>query len=302
MKNILPIFFLLFTLYACNEGADAPIVNADGAEEVYYAKQMGGAPAPPPPPPAPETIEVIEEEHFDSSEMNVESGVNNSDYNKTEKKIIKDGRIGFEVQHLEPTKQRIDSLVEATGSYYANDRFDDSQRASTFSLKVRIPSAQFENFIEALESYQGTVNYKEIKSRDVTSEFIDLETRLANKRKYLARYGDLLKKANSVKDILQIENEVRQLEEEIESSVGRLKYLKDQVGYSTLDLVLTKKKDFKFDPEPQDSFFERFKQSLSNGWDAFVNFILFLIRLWPLWLILPVLIYFFRRFRRRKKN
>lgn len=255
----------------------------------------------PPPPPAPEIIDVREEKYVESTEMIVETDVNSPESNKTEKKIIKDGRIGLEVQHLEPTKQKIDSLVKATRGYYANDRFDDSQYASTFSLKIRIPSAQFENFIGALESYQGTVNYKEIKSRDVTSEFIDLETRLANKRKYLDRYGDLLKRANSVKDILQIENEVRQLEEEIESTVGRLKYLKDQVGYSTLDLVLTKKKEFKFDPEPQDSFFERFKQSLSNGWHAFVNFILLLFRLWPFWLFLPLLIYFIKRYKRRKK-
>lgn len=302
MKSLLTIFVLLFTLYACNEGSSELDVISDESAEVYYSKQMGGASVPPPPPPpAPEIIDVREEKYVESTEMIVETDVNSPESNKTEKKIIKDGRIGLEVQHLEPTKQKIDSLVKATRGYYANDRFDDSQYASTFSLKIRIPSAQFENFIGALESYQGTVNYKEIKSRDVTSEFIDLETRLANKRKYLDRYGDLLKKANSVKDILQIENEVRQLEEEIESTVGRLKYLKDQVGYSTLDLVLTKKKEFKFDPEPQDSFFERFKQSLSNGWNAFVNFILLLFRLWPFWLILPVLIYFIRRYKRRKK-
>src|SRR5690554_1779971 len=299
MKNLLTIFVLLFTLYACNEGSSELDVISDESAEVYYSKQMGGASVPPPP--APEIIDVREEKYVESTEMIVETDVNSPESNKTEKKIIKDGRIGLEVQHLEPTKQKIDSLVKATRGYYANDRFDDSQYASTFSLKIRIPSAQFENFIGALESYQGTVNYKEIKSRDVTSEFIDLETRLANKRKYLDRYGDLLKRANSVKDILQIENEVRQLEEEIESTVGRLKYLKDQVGYSTLDLVLTKKKEFKFDPEPQDSFFERFKQSLSNGWHAFVNFILLLFRLWPFWLFLPLLIYFIKRYKRRKK-
>jgi hypothetical protein len=302
MKNLLTIFVLLFTLYACNEGSSELDVISDESAEVYYSKQMGGASVPPPPPPpAPEIIDVREEKYVESTEMIVETDVNSPESNKTEKKIIKDGRIGLEVQHLEPTKQKIDSLVKATRGYYANDRFDDSQYASTFSLKIRIPSAQFENFIGALESYQGTVNYKEIKSRDVTLEFIDLETRLANKRKYLDRYGDLLKRANSVKDILQIENEVRQLEEEIESTVGRLKYLKDQVGYSTLDLVLTKKKEFKFDPEPQDSFFERFKQSLSNGWHAFVNFILLLFRLWPFWLFLPLLIYFIKRYKRRKK-
>ena len=95
---------------------------------------------------------------------------------------------------------------------------------------------------------------------------------------------------------------VKKLEEEIESTVGRLKYLNDLVGYSTLDLILTKKKDFKYDPEGQDSFIERLKQSFSNGWNSFVNFILLLFRLWPVWLILPVLISFIRKYRRKIKK
>jgi hypothetical protein len=32
-------------------------------------------------------------------------------------------------------------------------------------------------------------------------------------------------------------------------------------------------------------FWERLKQSLANGWSGFVELILFLVRIWPLWLI-----------------
>ena len=245
---------------------------------------------------------MIESTVVESTEVKIRNDVNDQNSNEIEKKIIKDGRIGIEVFDLEATKIKIDTLVKINGGYYANDRFDDSKYESTFSLKIRIPSSKFENFISDLESYNGIVKYKEINARDVTSEFIDLESRLSNKRKYLKKYGELLKKANTVKDILLIENEVRQLEEEIESTVGRLKYLNDLVGYSTLDLILTKKKDFKYDPEGQDSFIERLKQSFSNGWNSFVNFILLLFRLWPVWLILPVLISFIRKYRRKIKK
>jgi|SRR5690554_568610 len=293
MKNLGILFVLLFTLYSCNQGTTD---NSNAGYNLEESYRMNGVSPPPPPPPAPEIIEVVEED-VESMEVDVGQGSN-----KIEKKIIKDGRIGLEVLDLDLAKQKIDSLVTANGGYYANDRFDDSKYESTFSLKIRIPSSKFESFISTLESYKGKVNFKEINARDVTSEFIDLETRLSNKRKYLERYGELLKRANTVKDILQIENEVRQIEEEIESTMGRLKYLKDQVGYSSLDLVLTKKKDFKFDPKPQDSFLERFKQSLSKGWNSFVYFILFLFRLWPFWLILTVITYFLRRFRKRKKK
>jgi len=298
MKKILIILILLFTLNACNQ---RPTVKSDLGyvlnEEIPITKRMAGIPPPPPPSP-----EMIESTVVESTEVKIRNDVNDQNSNEIEKKTIKDGRIGIEVFDLEATKIKIDTLVKINGGYYANDRFDDSKYESTFSLKIRIPSSKFENFISELGSYKGIVKYKEINARDVTSEFIDLESRLSNKRKYLKKYGELLKKANTVKDILLIENEVRQLEEEIESTVGRLKYLNDLVGYSTLDLILTKKKDFKYDPEGQDSFIERLKQSFSNGWNSFVNFILLLFRLWPVWLILPVLISFIRKYRRKIKK
>ena len=297
MKNILTILILLFTLNACNQGPTAKNDLGYINEDIPITERMEGIPIPPPP-----SGEMIQSTVTESMEVKIKDDIKDQNSNEIQKKIIKDGRIGIEVLDLEVTKTKINTLVKTNGGFYANDRFDDSKYESTFSLKIRIPSSKFENFISELESYKGTVKYKEINARDVTSEFIDLETRLSNKRKYLNRYGELLKKANTVKDILLIENEVRQLEEEIESTVGRLKYLNDLVGYSTLDLVLTKKKDFKYDPKVQDSFIERLKQSFSNGWNSFVDFILLIFRLWPFWLILPVLIYFIRKYRRKIKK
>lgn len=77
----------------------------------------------------------------------------------------------------------------------------------------------------------------------MTDQFIDLETRLANKREYLERYRELVKKAVSVKEILEIEEKIRLLEEEIESVTGRLKYLGDQVDFSTLNLTSPNTRD-----------------------------------------------------------
>jgi hypothetical protein len=219
------------------------------------------------------------------------------------KKIIRDGRLGLRVTELEKSKTLIDTLVRANGAYYANESFQNSDWESSYNLKIRVPSLNFDKFISGIEAGEGEVLYKVIDARDVTAQFIDLETRLENKRSYLVRYNDLLKKANSVNDILAIEEKIRGLEEEIESTTGQLKYLSDQVDYSTLDLTLTKQKDFKYNPEKRAKFSERFKQSLSKGWFEFVDFVLFIIKIWPFWIIIAVMVYFWRKYRKaRKKN
>jgi len=278
MKNFLAISILAILIASCNQrqSDDVSFEVADmDAEMMPITRQtMDAPPASIDPTVTPEVIK---------------------------KKIIRDGRLGLRVTELEKTKTRIDTLVKANGAYYANESFNNSDWESSFNLKIRIPSVNFEKFISGIEAGEGEVLYKVIDARDVTSQFIDLETRLENKRNYLIRYNDLLKKANSVKDILEIEEKIRVLEEEIDSTTGQLKYLSDLVNYSTLDLTLTKQKDFKYNPEKRAKFSERFKQSISKGWFEFVDFVLFMIKIWPFWIIIAVMVYFWRKFRKARK-
>jgi len=217
------------------------------------------------------------------------------------KKIIKDGRIGLKVFDLEITKARVDTLIKKYNAYYSNENLNNSDWESSYNLTIRIPSSYFESFIHAIEIGNREILYKEIEARDVTDQFIDLETRLQNKRAYLKRYQDLLKKARNVKEILEVEEKIRRLEEEIESTTGRLKYLGDLVDYSTLRLNIYKQKDFKYNPERRDKFSERIKQSLSKGWFGFIDFLLLLVKIWPFWIIGILIIYFFKKLRKKKK-
>lgn len=216
------------------------------------------------------------------------------------KKIIKDGRLGLQVSDLEKTKLRIDSIIKIHGGYFANEKFNNSDWESSYNLKVRIPSNNFEIFTSDIETGEGELNYKEMNARDVTDTFIDLESRLENKRSYLLRYKDILKQAKSIKEILAIEEKIRALEEEINSATGRLKYLRDQVNYSTLDLTISKKKEIKNTPVNGGKFSERFIQSISKGWFGLVDFLLLLVKTWPFWIFLPVILYFWRKYKKKK--
>jgi len=195
---------------------------------------------------------------------------------------------------------RIDSIVKLTGAYYADENLVNNEYNSSWSLKIRIPADKFESFIGMIESGTDEVLYKNIEASDVTEEYVDLETRLANKRHYLKRYNDLLQKASTIEDILKIEEKTRVIEEEIESAEGRLRFLANRVAMSTLNLIITKNKAFTFKPSRAIYFFERLKQSVSKGWFGLLDFLLFIIKLWPLILILTGAYYLYRKIRRNK--
>lgn len=218
------------------------------------------------------------------------------------KKIIKNGSLSINVVNLSREKSKVDSLVHRFKAYYDNEQLSNSDYQSQYSLTVRVPVEQFEPFIAAVEQGGGEVNFKNIDARDVTEEFIDLETRLTNKRKYMERYVQLLQQARKVEEILAIQEKIRAIEEEIESVTGRLNYLSNQVGYSTLELMLIQKKEFRFTPGRRAGFFEKVKESILRGWFGFIDFFYFLLRMWVYLLVAGAIIVVWKKFRRRKTN
>lgn len=271
------LIFISFLIISCQQKQSENFTQMSMAEETAIVDQQ-------PQNDSPQSIDNIEKQEV------------------SKKRIIKDGRLGIRVSELENTKSRIDSLIICHGGYYANERLNNSDWEISYSLNIRIPSANFTRFISDIETGDGEILYKEISARDVTDQFIDLETRLENKRSYLKRYNDLLVKANSIKEILEIEEKIRVLEEEVESTIGRLKYMSDLVGYSTLDLTISKQRDFRYNPVKRDRFSEKLKQSFSKGWYGFIDFLLFVINIWPFWIIIALIFYLWKKYKMKIKS
>ncbi|KXX69566.1 DUF4349 domain-containing protein [Flammeovirga sp. SJP92] len=221
---------------------------------------------------------------------------------KTPQKIIKDGEITINVSDLEKSKIKIDSIISQYNGYYEREELKNDTWQQAYELKIRVPSNAFEKVIIQIEPGYGSITHKKIKSRDVTDQFIDIETRLKNKRNYLQKYNDLLKRAKTVKEILEIEEKIRKLEEEIESQTGRLNYLSDLVAYSTLELTLNKPIDEKYQAQERDDFSKRIVYAFSSGWIGFGDFIVFMFKLWPFIILLGIIIYGWRRYRAKKKK
>lgn len=142
---------------------------------------------------------------------------------------------------------------------------------------------------------------KEVSSEDVTEEYTDVSIKLANKKIYLEKYRDLLKNAASTKDMLEIQEKIRGLEDEIDVAEGRLRFIDDRVNYSTLNLTLYKEK-VRSSATSKIGFGSRFADSLTEGWNSFVGFILGLVSLWPFLLIIPVIIFLWKKWRAREKK
>jgi hypothetical protein len=82
----------------------------------------------------------------------------------------------------------------------------------------------------------------------------------------------MLKSAKTTKDILEIQENIRELEDEIDVSEGRLRFIDDRVNYSTLNLSLYKEK-VRTSTTSKVGFGSRFGDSVTEGWNSFVAFL-----------------------------
>lgn len=218
------------------------------------------------------------------------------------KKIIKDGSISIKVKDVETAKKRIDAIVKSYDCYYENEGFENYDYKVSYDLKIRIPAKQFEAFLKTTEKGDGEIINKTINARDVTEEYVDGEIRLNSKRLFRNRYNQLLQKAGKVDDILAIDENIRILQEEIESQQGRLKFLDDQITYSTLEITLFYEKAVHKPTVLEDTFIRRFKDSLNNGWNNLVVFVLWCIMQWPWYILITVVIITIKLYLKNRKK
>ena len=218
-----------------------------------------------------------------------------------EKKIIKDGDISIKTNDIAVAKQRIDNLVKNLNAYYEQENLRNRYNEISYDLTIRVPAENFEKLLSSIEQSKDEIKSKNIRTRDVTEEFVDLSTRLSSKKDYLKQYTVLLSKATKIKEILEIQEKIRNLQEEIESTEGRLRYLNDQVTFSTLSINLYKEIEYVYKPAQKDRFTERAKSGLGTGWDIIVGIVVFLINIWSV-LLLLILGFFFVRWRVRKRK
>ena len=122
-----------------------------------------------------------------------------------EQKIIKEGNLRFETTDLEATYTQIQKAVKVNNATIQNDTEGKDYRTVFRKLIIRVPSKNFDPFMTAISKGVSYFDNKEITSQDVTTEFIDIEARLKAKKVLENRYIELMKKANKVSDMLEIE-------------------------------------------------------------------------------------------------
>jgi len=157
---------------------------------------------------------------------------------RPERMLIWRGYLTLEVWEVEESMRRAVALAEQFNGYVEHKA--DSGGGSA-SVRLRIPVAAFKDAVGELEQL-GRVTDRTVSGEDVTEQYIDIEARLKNKIELRDRLRQLLEKAAEVKDILAIETELNRVQADIDAMEGKIRLLKGQVDYATIEVTLQRQK------------------------------------------------------------
>ena len=211
-----------------------------------------------------------------------------------DKKVISNASMQIEVEKgtFQAVFEAALLLADKYGGYVVASQSSatgDESIVRSGTIALRIPEKSFDLAL-ADAAKLGTLKSRNVDSQDVTEEYVDLKARLTNAESQETALLELMTKAKTIDEILQVRQVLSSTQQEIEQYKGRLSFLDEHISYSTLTLSL-------FEPgvEPKTTAGWGFVQSLKDALHGFVDtinqLIVFLGGAIPVLAILALLAY-----------
>jgi hypothetical protein len=247
-------------------------------------------------------------------------------YTDAQRKFIRTGQARFRVKDVYQSALAIEDAVAAQGGFVIrNDiaaEIGDIRRRSLGNgklvelaeytvqgdLTVRVPSDKTQAFLRSIIGQMEFLDKRNFAAND--AQFALLREQLAYQRNEEAQQelGDANEEGGKLGQkaaVISARTDARSGRDE---ALIAQKEFEDRVAFSTLDLSLyqlpklrrTEMADMEAAVrENSPGFFTRLGNSLSTGWNGVLEFFLQVVKLWPLWMVLALVVVATRRLRRK---
>lgn len=215
----------------------------------------------------------------DNAEVATESELESTASNR---KLIKDVNMTVQTKEFDTLIETITNKIDALGGYaeemnVTGYEYDSSSKSTrTAYITARIPAKNLKSFVSVI-SENSNITSKNESTRDVTLEYSDVEARRNSLRVEQERLNELIKQAESIDVIIELENRLTDVRYELESYESRLRSIDNKVDYSTVYLDIREVKDYTPVTTPEKTFGQRISEGFTTGCadalDSFQDFI-----------------------------
>jgi hypothetical protein len=152
--------------------------------------------------------------------------------------IIKNGEIELIVEDTQSAIDQVTNIATDNGGYVLSSQSSALNGRATAIMTIAVRAENFEIAMRRLRDISMEVLRETSSGQDVSTEYVDLQSRLRNLEATRDRIRALLDQATTVEDALEINTQLSTIEAEIEQVKGRMTYLTGRAAFSTITVTL----------------------------------------------------------------
>ena len=106
------------------------------------------------------------------------------------------------------------------------------------TITIRVPSEKLDETLESIKKDAVDVDYENKSGQDVTSEYVDLQSRLSAKQAVEKKLLEFLNAADKTEDALAVYTQLQSIQTDIEVLKGQIKYYEESAALSAISVRL----------------------------------------------------------------
>lgn len=217
-----------------------------------------------------------------------------------DKKIVKTANLRLETGAYKLYNDRMRQLVKQFGGYISSEEQTQTDEQIENDVTIKVPVERFEECMNSLPGNDSKIITRTINSSDVTAEYIDVKSRLASRKQVMNKYLEFLKQAKNMDEMLEVQKEINEMQENIESAAGRANYLSHAAAFSTINLSYYQLINGANAPQKPSAFLKEIKNAFKNGLAWVGTFFIAMVALWPFLLVVVTAWFIYRRTKKYK--
>ena len=218
-----------------------------------------------------------------------------------DRKLVKHSNMELQTKEFDTAIEEVLSTITSLGGYVeyqeisGNNLYTDKYNKRYAAINARIPVNNLEKVQNEISQFCNVLSQSS-NIEDITDSYFDTDARLKSCKLKEERLLDLLKKADTMKDIIEIEQSLSDVRFQIESLTSAMQRMDSQISYSYLNMNIDEVIEYDVN---EDTFIQRitasFKRSGKNIANWFESALTFAIEQLPVLIlnlaILAIIVY-----------
>jgi hypothetical protein len=162
----------------------------------------------------------------------------------TERLVIQNVDMSIVVADPKARMEEIADLAVEMGGFVVSSNIyqttygPNSIEVPEANMTIRVPSERLDEALEKVKADVVDVTYENRSGQDVTSQYVDLQSRLKAKQEAEKNLLKIMDTATNAEDVLAIYMQVQNIQTEIESLKGQIQYYEESAALSAISIRL----------------------------------------------------------------